>query len=57
MLLDKRISLINIIKQHIPKKIDGSTIKDLKTLGIDEISLKNGIKTSLSLSRQKKREK
>ncbi len=49
--------IINIIKQHIPKKIDGSTIKDLKTLGIDEISLKKGIKTSLSLSRQKKRGK
>jgi len=51
----KRIT--NIIKQHIPKKIDWSTIKDLKTLGIDEISLKKGIKTSLSLSLQKKKGK
>ena len=45
--------IINIIKQHIPKKIDWSTIKELTTLGIDEISLKKGIKTSLSLLAQK----
>jgi len=45
--------IINIIKQHVPNKIDWSTIKELKTLGIDEISLKKGIKTSLSLSVQK----
>ncbi len=45
--------IINIIKQHIPNEIDWSTINDLKILGIDEISLKKGIKTSLSLSAQK----
>ena len=45
--------IINIIKQHIPKEIDWSTISNLKTLGIDEISLKKDINTSLSLSVQK----
>lgn len=41
--------IINIIKQHIPNKIDWSTLDTLKTLGIDEISLKKDTKTSLSL--------
>ena len=45
--------IINIIKQHIPKEIDWSTISNIKTLGIDEISLKKDINTSLSLSVQK----
>jgi len=39
--------VINIIKQHVPDKIDWSKIKKLNTLGIDEISLKKDIKTSL----------
>lgn len=45
--------VINIIKQHIPNKIEWSTLKELKTLGIDEISLKKDIKTLSSLLAQK----
>jgi transposase len=41
--------VMTIIKQHIPNKIDWSTINELKTLGIDEISLKKDTKTSLLL--------
>lgn len=49
--------VITIIKQHVPDAMDWSTINELTTIGIDEISLKKAIRTSLSLLAQKKREK
>jgi len=36
--------IVSIVKHHVPNKIDWSKIKELKTLGIDEISVKKGHK-------------
>ena len=36
--------IVSIVKYHVPNKIDWSKIKELKTLGIDEISVKKGHK-------------
>ena len=36
--------IVSIVKYHVPNKIDWSNIKELKTLGIDEISVKKGHK-------------
>lgn len=47
--------VFNIVNQHIPDKMDWSTLESLKNLGIDEISLKKIIKNMSPSSAPKSR--